>query len=57
MRGRADPAWRRYYEVSDRAHLVYGERRITRQRLRAIIEAARLRAYREQEARPVRRAS
>lgn len=48
MRGRNDPAWSRYYSVSDRAHLARNEGRMTSNCLRVVIEQARKRAYQEQ---------
>jgi hypothetical protein len=48
MRGRGDPAWRRYYNACDRAHLACREGRITSNCLRVIVRQARRRAYREQ---------
>jgi len=49
---RSDPAWRRFYDVINRAGILLAEGRITRARFTAIYEAARRRAYREEERRP-----
>lgn len=46
----SDPIWRRlYYGPAGRAHVQYGERRITIRELRRKIEAARLHALRTQK--------
>ena len=48
VRSTTDPAWRRYYAACSRAHLQYGEGRISLRELRRKLEAARLHALRTQ---------
>jgi hypothetical protein len=48
MRGRTDLAWRRYYNVVDRAMILLQEGKISRGLYTIIHEQARRRAYQEQ---------